>query len=588
VKVTNAAVGRVFYLIADLLELKGGEEAPKAAAYRRAARSVEAFPEAVTRLHEEGRLREIPGVGEALARKIGELIDTGRLRYLERLTAEVPPGVLELLRVPGVGVKTAGTLWRELGITSVDELERACRTGALQRLPGLGPRKEQAILEGIASYRREADRHPLGSVRPVGEALVSELGALPGVTEVSLAGSVRRWRDRVGDLDLVVAATDPAGVAEALARMPEVVGIRERSLEEGPGGVWGRVGFTLPYGIAVDVRLVPPAYYGAALVWHTGSRSHVQALAGRAAALGLELSERGLSRAGQGPGPAPSEKDVYQALGLEFVPPELREDGGEIEVAAGLTGESFGPPRLLERRDIRGDLHVHSDWSDGAASLEDLAAAGTRLGYEYLAVSDHTKSLSVAGGLDDKRVREQIEAIARLNAKAEPGRCRLLAGVEVDILAGGELDLPDGVLAELDLVIASVHSRLARPGAETTERLLKAAENENVDILGHPTGRLIGQRGPSELDLEAVFKVAAANGTMLEINASPERLDLGDEDCRRAKEAGCRLVVGTDAHNLRALEDMAYGVAVARRARLGPDDVANSRPWSELRRLLKH
>ncbi len=615
---TNAAVGRVFGLIADLLEVKGGDDAAKALTYRRAARSVESWPEDVGILHREGRLREIPGVGEALAKKIGELVDTGRLGYFERLSAEVPTGLLDMLRIPGVGGRTVNLVWRERGITGVDELEASARAGLLRELPGLGPKKEQAILDGIASYRRETGRHPLGLARPVGEALVEALRAVPAVRSVSLAGSVRRWRDTAGNINLVVGTDDPAAVAEDFAAFPEVREIKSREIEDGPGakaGARGRVVAALHHGLAVDLRLVPPGSFAAALGYFTGSAGHVARLGERAAARGLTLdetglSERGLTEAGRagtdlaGAGPRPvtvaDEEDLYRRLGLAYVPPELREDGGEVAAAAAsLAGaEAGGLPRLVELADIRGDLHVHSNWSDGSASLDDLAAAGRRMGYAYIAVSDHTKSLSVARGLDEKRVREQIEAIAAVNRRLEDEEreadgggaakegFRLLAGTEVDILAGGELDLPDPVLADLDIVTASIHSRLRQPAAEITRRLVAAAENEHVDVLGHPTGRLLGYREASALDLEAVLEAAARTGTLLEVSASPDRLDLKDTDARLARERGCRVTVSTDAHHLRSLGDMAYGVATARRAWLGPGDVANTRSLADLRRLL--
>ncbi len=583
--ITNAAVGRVLNLIADLLEVRGGDDAAKAPAYRRAARAVEAYPEDVSALHSEGRLREIPGVGEALARKIGELVDTGRLRYLERLSSEVPSGVLDFLRVPGVGVKTASLLWRELGLKSLDQLEEAARSGALRRLPGLGPKKEEAILAGIAAHRREAARRPLGLARPVGQALAEELGGLPGVDRVAVAGSVRRWRETAGNLNLVVATDDPAGVAEAFARLPEVREVLERAEDRED-----RVRAVLHYGLEVDLRLVPPERFAAAVAYYTGSAGHNEGMARRARAFGLGYDERGLvDQAGQ-PVAIESEEDVYRRLDLPAIPPELREAGGEIEAAA--TGKL---PRLVELGDIRGDLHVHSDWSDGTASLEGLVAAGRQRGYEYLAVTDHSKALAMARGLDEKRLLAQKEAIDALNARLAgaadeeeggPG-FRLLAGVEVDILGGGELDLADSALAEMDIVTASVHSGLRQPAERMTERLVRAAENEHVDVLGHPTGRLIGEREASALDLEAVLEAAARAGTMVEINASPERLDLKDTHARRAKELGCRLTISTDAHHVRVLDDMAYGVATARRAWLGPDDVANTRPWPDLRKLLR-
>ncbi len=580
--VSNAAVGRVFGLIADLLEIKGGDDAAKAPTYRRAARFVESFPEEVTALAGQDRLREIPGVGEALSRKIAELVETGRLRYFERLNSEIPSGVLDLLRVPGVGVKTAGLVWRELGVAGVDKLEEACRQGRLRDLSGLGAKKEEAILEGIAAYRLQASGHPLGLARPVGEALVRELEAIPGVVEAAVAGSVRRWRDLVGNLDLVAATDAPAAVADAFTGLPEVREVGEREFRDGPSGPSGRVRATLHCGLGVDLRLVPPGRFGAALGYFTGSVDHNRRLAERAGERGATFDEDGLRGPAGEDLSARTEVDFYRGLGLPFIPPELREGRGEVEAAA----SEGGLPRLLELGDIRGDLHVHSTWSDGRATLEELAAAGERLGYDYIAVSDHSKSLAMAGGLDEKRILEQIQAIRDLNAGLAEGACRLLAGVEADILADGGIDLEDAVLAQLDIVTASIHSRLRQPGPQISQRLEAAAKNEHVDVLGHPSGRLIGYRGASELDLGAVLEAAARTGTMLEINASPERLDLRDDDVRRARQAGCRLTISTDAHHCRSLEDMPYGVALARRAWLGPEDVANTRSLAELRKLL--
>lgn len=591
-KTSNTEVARVLDLIADLLEVRGGEDAPKAMAYRRASRSVEGYPEEIEVLCREGRLREIPGVGEALAKKIGELVDTGRLGYYERLAAEVPPGVLEMLRVPGVGVKTAGLVWRELGLAGVDQLEQAARSGALRRLPGLGPKKEAAILRALAAFRRGSDRYPLGLALPAGLALTEEVSRLPGVRKAALAGSARRWRDTVGDLNLVAATSDPEATAEAFAGLPGVTVVKPDGAggagepggadveETNPTAAAGRIAALLHPGFRVDLRLVAPEVFGGALRHFTGSTEHNRCLAEKAASRGLVLDERGLSREGKVL-PAAGEEEIFGQLGLPLIPPELREGGREIEAA-----EAGGLPPLVEVGDIRGDLHVHTDWSDGTASLEAMAEAGRALGYEYVAVTDHTKALAVTRGLDEKRLLEQKDAIEALNAKLEGEGFRLLAGTEVEILANGELDLPDSVLAELDIVTASLHTGLRQPPERTTARLLAALKNEHVDVIGHPSGRLIGRREPSGLDLEAVLEEAARRGTLLEINASPERLDLKDADARRAKEKGCKLVISTDAHHPRNLGDIVYGVATARRAWLGPQDIANTRPWKELKKLL--
>ncbi len=611
----NEEVSRVLETVADLLEVLGGEEARKAAAYRRAARSVRALDEDVADLHEAGRLTEIPGVGGALARKIGELIESGRLAYHERLAAEVPPGVLDLLRLPGVGPRTAGLLWRRLGVEDLETLEEAARSGSLRKLPGFGPKKEAAVLEGLAALRRRSGRIPLGEARPAALALVDLLSAVPGVTAVSPAGGVRRWCETVESIDIVAGVEEPeglqgpaAGNGPGDARSPEGAG-----RAGGPGGsvaarVAGivrdlpdvtevlqvardRVRASLRSGVEVDVRLVPARLYAGALRHFTGSREHNESLQKRAASMGLALGPEGVLEKGGRSRPARSEEEVYSELGLAYIPPELREGRGEVEAAA-----EGRLPRLVELSDIRGDLHVHTDWSDGHLSLEGLVEAARARGYEYVVVSDHSRSLAVTGGLDEERLLAQKDAIEELNRRlAEEGPAeehgagpfRLLAGVEVDILPDGRLDLPDGVLAEMDVVTASVHSALRQPGERMTERLVGAAKNEHVDVIGHPTGRLLGRREPSALDLEGLFEVCARTGTLLEINASPERLDLKDTDARLAKDMGCRFTVSTDAHHARALGDMVYGVATARRAWLEPGDVANTRSLADLRRLLR-
>jgi len=574
----NSAVARAFALIADLLEIRGGDEAAKGSAYRRAARSVDARPGDVAVLHREGRLRDIPGVGDALARKIAEFLDTGRIKYLERLSDEVPPGVLDFLRIPGIGTRTAGLLWRELGVTNVDQLEAAAKAGLLRGLPGFGPKKEEALLEGVAAFRRGSSRFSLGLAGPAAAALAERVEGLPGVDRAAVAGSTRRWKETVGNIDVVAAASDPPGAAGAFEQLP---GIREvLDTEAGPREV--RVRAILQDGLPVDVRFVPPERYWAALNRFTGSAAHTEALVKRAERLGLGMGEDGPTGAGGERLTVSSEDELYRHLGLPLIPPELREGSGEVETAA-----VGGLPRLVEREDIRGDLHVHSNWSDGTASLEALAGAARALGYEYLGICDHSKALAMARGLDEKRLLEQGEAIEQVNAELAGEGSRLLAGIEVDILSGGELDLPDTALADLDIVTASVHSGLRQPGPAMTERLVKAAENEHVDVLGHPTGRLIGRREPSQLDLAAVLDAAAAHGTMLEMNASPDRLDLKDADAGKARRRGCLVTISTDAHHPRFLEDMSYGVATARRAWLEPPDVANTRSWSELKKLLK-
>lgn len=571
-RISNEQAARVLALIGDLLEIRGGEDAAKAAAYRRAGRAILNFPDDITDLHRADRLREIPGVGEALARKLAELLETGRIGYLEDLSEGMPAGVLDLLRIPGVGARTAGVLFRELGIGDLEELEAAARDGRLRHVAGFGPKKENAVLQGLALLRGRSDRVPLAVAHPVALSLVEAIKALPGVERASVAGSVRRWMETVGGVDVVL-ALKPDAAGPILIDLP---GIRE-ILPENTGSA---TRLDLGSGIEADVHAVPAESYWFALRHYTGSRAHNDRLRARAEQLGLEMGRDGVLTREGWPLAARSEEEVYRRLDLDFIPPELREGLDEVDRAAAGT-----LPELLTTADIRGDLHVHTDWSDGQVTLEELAHLAQAMGYEYAAVTDHSKSLAMARGLDERRLGEQVEAIGRLNQELDG--FRLLTGIEVDILADGKLDLTDSSLAELDVVVASVHSALRQPPDRMTARLTAAAKHEHVDIIGHPTGRVVGRREPAAVDLDALFEVAADTGTWLEMSASPDRLDLGDSAARRAVDAGCRVAVSTDAHSPRTLHDMVYGVATARRAWLGPDAVANTSTWPELRALLR-
>lgn len=571
-RISNHDAARLFALIGDYLEIRGGDDAAKAAAYRRAGRAVLNYPEDLVDLHQAGRLRDIPGVGEALARKLVELVETGRVSYLDRIAQGVPPGVLDLLRIPGIGARTAGALFRELGISSLEELEAAARDGRLRHLAGFGPKKETAILDGLARLRTRTDRIPLAVAHPVALALVEEVRTLPGVDRAAIAGAVRRWAESVDEV-VIVAALDPDHAPPSLGGVPGV-----RRVEAEAGGHISRI--ALAAGVEAVVYAVPVDRYWFALRQHTGSADHNRDLGAHAERGGLALDGDGVvTREGQ-PLRAASEEQVYRHLGLPFIPPELREGRGEVAAAA-----AGALPELLTPTDIRGDLHVHTDWSDGQMSLVELARSAAAMGYQYVAVTDHSKSLAMARGLDERRLGEQVEAIRRLNQELQD--LRLLAGVEVDILTDGSLDLPDSALADLDVVVASVHSGLRQAEEQMTFRLTAAAKHEHVDIIGHPTGRVVGRRDPAAVDLDALFEVAARTGTLLELNASPDRLDLNDAGCRAAVAAGCQVAISTDAHSPRTLQDMAYGVATARRAGLGPAAVANTQPWPELKARLR-
>lgn len=580
----NKQVAAVFREIADLMEILG-EEASKAAAYRRAAHSLEGLPEEVGDLRAAGRLQEIPGVGPALARKIEEILDTGTCAARERLRAAVPPGVLDLLDVPGVGPKTAGALHRALGIAGLDDLERAIRSGALGAVPGLGEKKVAAIRAGLRQVREAGRRHLTGALLPLAEVVAARAARLPGVRAAAVAGSLRRRRETAGDIDIVLSADPPVLAASALPGLPGVT----RVVSAGES----RVSLLLEGTVQVDFLVVEPRSFASALVHFTGSAAHNVRLRQRAHRFGYRLNEYGLypledggaaGAAGSAEAPAPvfpaSEEELYARLGLAWMPPELREDAGEVEAA-----EAGRLPALVGPGDVRGDLHLHTNWSDGADTLREMALAARARGYAYIAVSDHSRSLAVARGLSVERLREQGEAVAELNRELAP--FRILRSAEVDILKDGSLDYPDEVLAELDLVTASVHTAFHMGREAMTARLVAAIRNPHVDVVGHLTGRLIGRRPGYEVDLEAVLDAAAACGTALELNASPDRLDLTDRSARRARERGVKVVVNTDAHSVEGLGDMPLGVATARRGWLEAADVLNTLPLPDLLEWLR-
>lgn len=560
---TNEEIAGVFESVADLLEIKG-ESVYRVISYRRAAESIRAQGRRLEELHKEGKLKEIPGVGEAIAAKIEELLSTGKLGFFENLADEVPVGLIDVLKVGGVGPKKASRFWKELGITSLAELEAAARDGRLRDLPGMGKRSESAILENIeALARRQTGRISLGTALPVAEVLARKLGALPSVVAAETAGSVRRWRETVGDLDLLVAAESPQSVIEAFAGFDEI----ERVLGQGDT----KVSVEVVGGLRAQVWVHPPERFGSALQYATGSAAHNVQLRELAQSRGLSLSEHGLKDEQGGEALCREEAEVYRALGLPWIPPELREAQGEIDAAA-----AGRLPELINLGDLRGELHAHTDWSDGKATLEEMAEAARAAGMDYLVISDHSPSLGALNGLTPERLRQQRKQMDSLQRRLGDS-LRLLQGAEVEILADGRLDLEDDVLAGLDLVIASLHVSLRQPRQQITERLLAAIRNPHVDLIGHPTGRLIGSRGPSEFDAETIFAAAADHGVVLEINAHPARLDLNDVLARRAWQVGCLLSINTDAHRPEELELRRFGVGVARRAWLPAEAVLNTR-----------
>jgi DNA polymerase (family 10) len=567
----NAAIAQVFQNMAELLELK--EENPfKIRAYQKAARTIESLPVELEQLMKEGRLREIPGVGEAIANKITELLTTGKLEVYEKLRAESPPGVITLMAIPGIGPKTALRLSKELGISTVDELEKAIVEGKVASLYRLGDKTAENILRHIQALRRKDTRIPLGQALPLAEEIVSTLKKYPGVKNMVAAGSLRRFKETIGDIDIMGTADDPESVIQAFVRLPQV----QEVLAKGST----KASVIVKSGLQVDLRMVEHDSFGSLLQHFTGSKEHNVALRERALKQGLSLSEYGITVVKTGKMEKfDNEEDFYKRLGLQYIPPELRENRNEIELA-----ERGALPRLVELSDIKGDFHVHTEWSDGHDSIEAMAAAAQAKGYKYLAITDHSAGRGIAHGLNEERLRQQIAEIKALDKRLKG--IRLFTGIEVDIRADGTLDYPDRLLSEIDVVVAAVHSSMGQDRNKMTMRLIRALENPHVDILAHPTCRLLGEREPIDVDLEEVFRVALSTNTALEINAMPDRLDLKDIHVLRAKELGVKLVIGTDAHSAEQLELMRFGVGVARRGWCEAGDIINTMGTKEVESFL--
>ncbi len=568
----NKEIARVFQDIADLLELKG-ENQFKIRAYQRAVRSIEYLPVEVEQLVAENRLREVPGVGEALARKITELVTTGKLGYYENLKSEFPEGIITLLDIPGVGPKTAKLLSTEIGVSSIDELEAAIVDGKVARLYRMGDKTAENILHQIQALRRKDQRIPLGEALPVVDDILAKLGQLPGVRNLAPAGSLRRFRETVGDIDLMGTADNAPEVIQAFTSLPQV----KEVLASGTT----RASVVVPGGLQVDLRIVAHDSFGSTLQYFTGSKQHNINLRERARRRGLSLSEYGITNlATDELEKFATEEAFYQRQGLAFIPPELREGQQEIERV-----EQGTLPRLIELPDMKGDLHVHSTWSEGRDTIEAMALAARDRGYQYLAITDHSGGRGIAHGLDAERLRQQIQEVKELNQRISG--IRIFSGIEVDIRADGSLDMPDELLAELDIVVASVHSSLNQSQEQMTGRMIKAMENPDVDILAHPTCRLLPGREPTAVDMEAIFQAAAKTGTALEINAMPSRLDLKDIHVYRARDLGVKLIVSTDAHSTDHLEFMRFGVGVARRGWCEARDILNTKPLNEILAGLK-
>ncbi len=563
----NRQVAAIFARMADILDIQG-ENPHRIMAYRRAAENIAALSRPLEEVWRAGELETIPGIGKTLAEKIDELMRTGRLEAYEKLRAQVPDGVVEMLQVPDVGPRKAALFWKQLGITSIQELEEAARTGKLRSLPGMGVRSEEKILAGIEALKRRGGRIPLGTAWELAWALLEPLREVPGVVQVAPAGSLRRMRDTVGDLDLLVAAEDPEPVMARFRSLPQVAEV----LLSGPT----KTSIRTHDGYQADLRVLPPARWGTALQYFTGSQAHNIRLRALAQDRGLSLSEYAIKREDGSEILCATEEEVYAALGLPWIPPELREDRGEIEAA--LAGHL---PELVERTDLLGDFQFHTTLSDGRASLWEMAQAAQAAGLKYALVSDHSRGLGVAHGAGPDELRRQRAEIEEVNRRMGD-QFRILAGVEVEVRADGSLDLPDEVLAELDLVVAALHSGLRQPREQFTARAIAALRHPHVDILAHPTGRLLGQREGADVDLEAVLRVAAEMGKAVEINAHPWRLDINDVGIRRAVELGVLLAISSDAHDPEDFGLLHFGVAMARRGWASPAHILNTRPVEEV------
>lgn len=565
----NQEVAEVFRKVAALLEIKG-ENPYRVRAYQRAAQNIEALTRDVEELARQGKLTRIPGIGADLASKIKEVLETGTLSLYEELKREVPPELLKFLEIPGLGPKKAKLIYDTLGIKTLEELERACREHKIARLPGMGYKTEENILKGLRFLKEKIGRRPLGEVLPLSEDLVSYLREKAPVERIAVAGSIRRRRETVKDIDILVTSKHPHQVMEIFVKYPRAIevlahGETKTSLRVSPG-------------LQVDLRVVDPECWGAALAYFTGSKAHNIRIRELGVQRGLKINEYGIFRGDQRIG-GREEEEVFAAVGLPWIPPELREDRGEIEAA-----QEGRLPQLVGYEEIQGDAHVHSKYSDGHSSLEEIAAFAESLGLSWVGVCDHSQGLKVAGGVPVEVLMEKKRAIEDFNRRSK--RVKLIFGAEVDIRSDGTLDYPDEVLAELELVIAAIHTGFQQSEEQITSRAVAALSHPLVHVLAHPTGRLLGEREPYALDLKKVIETAARYGKALEINAFYNRLDLNDVHARAAKEAGVKLLIGTDAHLADQMAQIHLGTAVARRAWCEKEDVLNTLTYEEFKAWL--
>lgn len=587
-KWTNQEIANLFYRIADILDIRGEPGAApaeaknlrfKIIAYRRVADAIEHLGRDLRDIWqgEPKNLQTIPGIGKEISEKIDEIFRTGKLAYYQKISKGVPPGIFDLLQIPDVGPKTVARLWNELNITDIAKLEKAARAGKLRALKGFGAKSEEKILAGIEAHRRKKSqtRVLLGVAYPFAQEIVAALRAASGnaIHNIAPAGSLRRMKPTIGDLDILVSSDASEKVIAAFVNLPIVREINAKGTT--------KASIVAHNGLQVDLRVLESKHWGAALQYFTGSKEHNIALRQIALDQGLSLSEWGFKRVKDAQEIfAPTEEEVYEKLGLQWIPPELREATGELDLA-----QKKKLPRLIELKDLKGDLQAHSTWSDGSFTIEQMAEAARARGLKYLAITDHSQGLGIARGLTPERVREQWKEIDALNIKWKD--FVVLKSIELEIRADGSLDFPDELLAQFDLVSVSTHSALKQSREKITARVIRALQNPYVDIFLHPTARLLNEREESALDLEDVFRVAKETGTLLEIDGAPERLDLDDVRVRRAREVGAQIVINSDAHSPAGFDGLFYGVAMARRGGLEAKDVLNTLEWKELQKKLK-
>jgi DNA polymerase (family 10) len=574
----NKTIASLLYETADLMEING-DDSFRVRSYRNAAQAIESLDHPVWALiPEPKKLLEIPGIGKGMSARLKDLYETGQISMHQQLLEKYRPSMLELLKIQGLGPKTIALLWSAHQVADLEGVEKLARAGKLRELPRMGEKAEQKILKAIESYRAISGRFCLDDADAIAQKLSLHLTHLPGVEKVTPVGSLRRGRETVGDLDILITGNccvqeqQRYDVIEQIVRFPGIVDV----IAKGEN----KVSFKLRSGMQVDVRLLPPESFGAAMQYFTGSKSHNVALRQRALKLGYTLNEYGLAKldtekrvAGK------TEDEIYAKLGMDCIPPELRENCGEIDAAL-----EHRLPTLIERRDLQGDVHMHTVETDGKCTIQEMAEAARAYGYKYMAITDHSKNLAFTNGLDDTRA---IAHIRNIRKASETAGIRIFAGIEVDILADGSLDLSDSVLEEMDIVIASVHSALNQEPQQMTERLLKAIDNKNVSLIGHPTGRILLRRDAYQYDMEAVLAAAARNKVAMEQNAYPDRLDLCDRHLRMAKERGVKIVINTDSHHTTHMEKIKYGVLQARRAWLTKEDVLNTLPVEKFAKAMK-